>query len=339
LAAAHGTPRPRQQTLSATIDWSYQLLDQEQQRTFVQCSVFAAGATLDAARTVTGATSETLHALTGKSLIDRRQQPDGVTRLVMLETVRQYALERLDHDPEQHTIRQRHLDHYLQLVEQTTSGFSSHNERRAVQVLDREIDNITAALQWALQQAPEDALRLAGHLGEYWRIRGDPGGLSWLVAALQAAGEHAPAQDRGRAQLGRSQALGVRQPREIARDAAGEFPPLRTLRLTNLPLQPGPLFGRGQELGELLELAPANRLLTLTSPGGSGKTRLALALAGELSDEYRDGAWWVPLAAVTDPGLVLATIAQSLGARAHIQPSRLLATNSLRSSRSHRDIC
>ena len=62
-------------------------------------------------------------------------------------------------------------------------------------------------------------------------------------------------------------------------------------------------------------MAAASRLVTLTGPGGSGKTRLALEVAARLSDDYLDGAWWVPLAAITDPGLVLATIAQSLGAR------------------------
>ncbi len=108
-------------------------------------------------------------------------------------------------------------------------------------------------------------------------------------------------------------------PERLFQLGADEFPPLRTLRPTNLPMQPGPLLGRRQELAELLELAVANRLVTLTGPGGSGKTRLALALAGDLSDEYRDGAWWVPLAAVTDPSLVLPSITQSLGARGGLE--------------------
>jgi predicted ATPase len=72
-------------------------------------------------------------------------------------------------------------------------------------------------------------------------------------------------------------------------------------------------------VAELLALAPASRLLTLTGPGGSGKTRLALELAARLSDEYQDGAWWVPLAAVTDPSLVPSTIAQSLDARGELR--------------------
>jgi predicted ATPase len=104
-------------------------------------------------------------------------------------------------------------------------------------------------------------------------------------------------------------------PERLFQLGAGEFPPLRTLRPTNLPVQPGLLVGRRDELAELLALVAASRLVTLTGPGGSGKTRLALALAGELSDAYRDGVWWIPLASVTDPGLVLPTIAQTLGVR------------------------
>jgi predicted ATPase/class 3 adenylate cyclase len=92
------------------------------------------------------------------------------------------------------------------------------------------------------------------------------------------------------------------------------FPPLRALRRSNLPLQPNPLLGRERELQELIALARAHRLVTLTGPGGVGKTRLALALAAELSEQARDGAWWVPLAGVSDPDLVLPTIAQVIGA-------------------------
>lgn len=119
----------------------------------------------------------------------------------------------------------------------------------------------------------------------------------------------------GLRELGEYRLKDLTPPERLFQLGTVEFPPLRTLRPTNLPVQPGPLLGRRQELAGLLALARAGRLVTLTGPGGSGKTRLALALAGELSDDYRDGAWWVPLAAVTDPGLVLPTIAQSLGAR------------------------
>jgi predicted ATPase len=94
-----------------------------------------------------------------------------------------------------------------------------------------------------------------------------------------------------------------------------EFPPLKTLYQTNLPVQPFPLIGRGRELAELLELLSEARLVTLTGPGGAGKTRLAMHAAAEVIETYPDGVWWVGLAALRDPGLVEPTIAQVLGAR------------------------
>lgn len=97
-----------------------------------------------------------------------------------------------------------------------------------------------------------------------------------------------------------------------------------------VPRPTTPLIGRDRDVGTIVQLFadPEVRLVTLTGPGGVGKTRLALGLAGELSDGYRDGTWWVPLAAVTDPSLVLPSIAQSLGARGeleeHLAGKRLL---------------
>ena len=92
--------------------------------------------------------------------------------------------------------------------------------------------------------------------------------------------------------------------------------PARTERAsTNLPSPPTLLIGRERELGELLELASQARLVTLTGPGGSGKTRLALDAAAQLLEAYPDGLWWVPLAALRDPALVEPTIAQALGAQ------------------------
>ena len=158
---------------------------------------------------MTGAELEALDALAAKSLVDPRRQPDDTTRLVMLETVRQYALARLADEPVGDTVRHRHLQHYLHLVQRTVPQLSTHNELEALRVLDRENDNITAAFQWARQNAPGDALCLAGYLSAYWQIRADQDRLSWLDAALEGAGDEAPAEYRARAQFGRAQALGV----------------------------------------------------------------------------------------------------------------------------------
>ena len=98
---------------------------------------------------------------------------------------------------------------------------------------------------------------------------------------------------------------------------AAEFPALRSLdaRPTNLPNELTRFIGRERELVRLRELIGGHRLVTLTGPGGTGKTRLALEVAGELLAEFSDGAFFVDLAPIADPGLVALTVAQALGLR------------------------
>jgi predicted ATPase/class 3 adenylate cyclase len=93
-----------------------------------------------------------------------------------------------------------------------------------------------------------------------------------------------------------------------------DFPPLEALFRTNLPVPATPFLGRESELRDLVERAsePGVRLLTLTGPGGTGKTRLALQLAAELSGSYADGVWWVPLASLRDGALVTSAVATAL---------------------------
>ena len=93
------------------------------------------------------------------------------------------------------------------------------------------------------------------------------------------------------------------------------FPPLRTLYRTNLPVPATPFLGREAEVAELSALASRDgvRLVTLTGTGGTGKTRLALQVAGGLAERYPDGVWWVPLAPLRDPALVLESVAGALG--------------------------
>ena len=92
-------------------------------------------------------------------------------------------------------------------------------------------------------------------------------------------------------------------------------PPLQTLDAAALPVAASGLIGRQQEVSELSSLLDAHRLVTVTGPGGTGKTRLALQVAAELVDAYPDGVWWVPLAGLADAELVLPTVRNVLGAR------------------------
>jgi hypothetical protein len=87
-----------------------------------------------------------------------------------------------------------------------------------------------------------------------------------------------------------------------------EFPALKSLNRTNLPIQPTPFVGRERELGEVVELLGGHRLVTLTGAGGSGKTRLALHALAELAGEQVDGVWFVSLAAVADADLAYASV-------------------------------
>jgi predicted ATPase len=94
----------------------------------------------------------------------------------------------------------------------------------------------------------------------------------------------------------------------------GDFPPLKTLYRTNLPIPATPFIGRDEELGQVLDLLGGTRLLTLTGPGGTGKTRLALQAAAEASDRFPDGTFWVSLSSIRDPALVLEQAARAVGA-------------------------
>ena len=102
-------------------------------------------------------------------------------------------------------------------------------------------------------------------------------------------------------------------PERLYQLGEAEFPPLKTVDQTNLPVQPSSFVGRDRELAEVLALLESHRIVTLTGPGGSGKTRLALQAAAESIERYGDGVWFVSLAAVRDPQLIEPTIARVLG--------------------------
>jgi predicted ATPase len=130
--------------------------------------------------------------------------------------------------------------------------------------------------------------------------------------------------------LGEHRLKDLTAPERIYQLGEEEFPPLKSLNQSNLPEQPTPFVGREKELAEVLQLVgdQSVRLLTLTGPGGSGKTRLAVQAAAEVVDEHEHGVWWVGLQAVRDPELVLPAIRSTLGAKSepaeHIGSRRML---------------
>ncbi|HEX8100258.1 MAG TPA: adenylate/guanylate cyclase domain-containing protein [Actinomycetota bacterium] len=116
-------------------------------------------------------------------------------------------------------------------------------------------------------------------------------------------------------ELGEHRLKDLSAPERLYQVGDHEFPRLKSLHQTNLPVPATPFLGRQTELSEVVGLLGREevRLVTLTGPGGTGKTRLALQAAGESADAYPDGVWWVPLAPLRDPQLVSSTIARTLG--------------------------
>jgi tetratricopeptide (TPR) repeat protein len=201
----------RQRTLRATIDWSYELLEQAEQLLFVRLAVFAGGCTIESAQTVCGDDLEVvdgLASLTDKGL-SRLEGSDEEPRFVMLETLREYAAERLELAGEAPTLRRRHAEYFLALAEEVESnmlGVGNHTER--LDRLERDHDNFRAALDWLMASGDSSgALRLAAALWRFWDLRGHLiEGRRHLEAALRA--DERPTAERAKA-LSRSAAMAL----------------------------------------------------------------------------------------------------------------------------------
>ncbi|MGZ4302417.1 MAG: BTAD domain-containing putative transcriptional regulator [Gaiellaceae bacterium] len=157
----------RQQTLKATIDWSYELLDERERRLFASLGVFAGGCTLAAAETVCDADLASLSALLDNSLLSREQALGAEPRFRMLDVVRDYALDRLE-DGDAATLRDRHLAFFAELAEQLGSSIVGPRGPEVLTRLAREHENLRMALAHSLTSDPEPGFRIAGALGPYW---------------------------------------------------------------------------------------------------------------------------------------------------------------------------
>lgn len=184
-----------QDTLRDAIDWSYNLLDDTGKAVFARLGVFVRGCTLDAAEGVVGASlglefGEVLDGiaqLVDNSLILQGEGADGEPRFRMLETIREYALDRLAASGDLEATRDRHLERYLQLAETAEPELTRAGQALWLERLTEENDNIRAALAWAFESKNLDlGLQLAGALVRFWSIRGlMTEGRRWLSDALE----------------------------------------------------------------------------------------------------------------------------------------------------------
>jgi predicted ATPase len=155
-----------QQTLRATIEWSYDLLAAGEKRLYRALSVFAGGCTLEAAEEICDADLDVLESLVDKSLVRFSNE-----RYLMLETIRQYAGEQLDKLDELGDVQRRHARWFMALVERSEPELERDHQDEWLDRLDREHDNIRAALAYALDSGDDNvALRLAAGSGTFWWI-------------------------------------------------------------------------------------------------------------------------------------------------------------------------
>ena len=185
-SGAHDLPA-RQQTLRSAIQWSYDLLSADEQRTFRSLSVFVGGGTLQAALTAIEppAALDMLDSLVNKSLL-RQTETDDEPRLTMLETIREFGLEQLTHMHEVEATRRAHAEYYLSFAEDAERELTGADQKNWLRRLEREQDNLRAALHWAIEHQEGDlAQRMAGALQAFWLTRGYwSEGRRWLEESL-----------------------------------------------------------------------------------------------------------------------------------------------------------
>jgi tetratricopeptide (TPR) repeat protein len=208
---------PRQQTLRAAIEWSHDLLSEQEQALFRRLAVFAGSWTLAAAAVVVEAEVDTIQSLFDKSLL--RRSEDG--RFFMLETLREYARERLEEARETNDLERRHAEFLLDFAE---TALESHDRTAAALVLEPERENLRAVIEWALGASQQEmSLLLATSYGVLCAFHGPYDEARRLLeASLQTGGDHTPTARAGALRTVAS--LAVRQgDLERARTSAEEW--------------------------------------------------------------------------------------------------------------------
>src|SRR5262249_2343341 len=210
-ASAGAAPGGRNQTLNAAFEWSYGLLAEAERAFLRRLSAFTGRWTLEAATAVCGDGRPDvevvllLSRLADKSLVLAERVDDCRTAYRLLETIRQFAGERLAQSGEAEAVRNLHLDYYLRLADEAEPGLEGPEAGRWLSRLDVERENMLAAVRWTLEGrgAPGKGLRLAGALWRYWYTRGEfTIGSAMLERVLRAAGAEGQEAARAKALWG-----------------------------------------------------------------------------------------------------------------------------------------
>jgi predicted ATPase/class 3 adenylate cyclase/tetratricopeptide (TPR) repeat protein len=191
----------RQRTLRATIEWSYALLDEGEQLLFGRLAVFSGGRTLEAIEAICDAEGDLpmdafdgVSSLLDKSLLRQEEGPNGEPRFVMLETIHEFAREKLRQSAEAEQIKRVHAEYFLTLAEEANPELKGPDQLQWLERLEVEHDNMRTALSWALERREaEVVLRLGGALWWFWSVRGyHSEGRRWLEEVLAMDGRGSP---------------------------------------------------------------------------------------------------------------------------------------------------
>lgn len=203
----------RQRTMREAIAWSYDLLDPAEQLLFRRLAVFQRGCDLatieavcDAAGSPSGDILDGVEDLVRSSLLRVQETADVEPRFAMLETVREYALERLADSGEEDELRRHHADYFLTFTEESASKFFGPEQRQWLDRVEREHDNLRAVVQWCVEYGQtERGLRLAAGLWPLWYVRGYAEGRLHLAHLLALPGADAVSASRAGSLLGAGQ--------------------------------------------------------------------------------------------------------------------------------------
>jgi len=195
LTGGSRTALPRQQTLRALIDWSYLTLNEMEQDVLRRLAVFSGGWTFEAAEAVAGEIEamDGLSGLVNKSLVNVEEK-EGESRYRYLETIRQYAMEKLVESGDAADARTRHLTHFLNVSRRAEEKFGTAQRGMWVDRLELEHDNLRSGLGWALESDPESALQMVCSLAGFWLSRRHmTEGCNWCQTAISRAEALSPA--------------------------------------------------------------------------------------------------------------------------------------------------